>query len=98
MHTVCSTNTSASIHGQDISSFNFLQKLAPKALDYMLTEASVEQDKGALLTAMNAARQIGFKYKDLMKSRRDKVEGLQTIDPDAQNLKQITLDMIDGKT
>ena len=74
------------------------QKLAPKALDYMLEEARVEQDKASLITSMNAARQIGFKYKDLIKARRDKVEQLQFADPDAQNLKQITLDLIDGKT
>ncbi|RUS76578.1 hypothetical protein EGW08_015656 [Elysia chlorotica] len=74
------------------------EKLAPTAVDFLLEEARVEQDKSSLLSSLNAARQVGFKYKDLIKARREKVEQLQLADPDAQNLKQITLDMIDGKT
>ncbi|GFO46254.1 hypothetical protein PoB_007275900, partial [Plakobranchus ocellatus] len=74
------------------------ERVAPKALDYLLEAARTDQEKGNLLSSLNSARQIGFKYKELIKARRNKVEQLQVLDPDGQNMRQTILDMIDGKT
>ncbi|XP_012937829.1 uncharacterized protein LOC101855561 [Aplysia californica] len=74
------------------------KKVAPKALDFLFKSVRTNQDKANLLTSLNAARIIGFKYPDLLKPRRSEVENLQIADADGQSLQQTILDMIDGKT